>query len=236
MAYHGKRYQAAKGLIDNKKLYGFQDALSLLKNIATAKFDETVELSINLGVNPKHADQQVRSTVILPHGTGRVRRIAVFAKGDPANEAEKAGADIVGAEDLIEKIKNGFLEFDVAIATPDMMREVGFLGKILGPRGLMPNPKVGTVTFEVTRAINEIKKGKLEFRCDKFGIVHTPSGKISWEHEKLSENIKAIVLAILRAKPATVKGQYLKSISISTTMGVGIKLDPKELRKLAEEG
>jgi large subunit ribosomal protein L1 len=230
-----KKLQQARKLVDKGKLYDVDEAFEIAKKMSYVKFDESVDVAVNLGVNPKHADQQVRSTVVLPHGTGKKVRIAVFAKGEKAIEAEKAGADIVGDKDLVEKIKKGFLDFDVAIATPDMMREVGPLGKILGPRGLMPNPKSGTVTMNITKTINDVKKGRVEFRCDSHGIVHVSIGRVSFPVEKLRENFKAFFSAILKAKPPAVKGQYVKKIAISTTMGCGIKVDPKIARKIIEE-
>lgn len=236
MASHGKKFLEKSKLVDKEKLYDLNEALALLKQTSYAKFDESVEIAVRLGVNPKHADQQVRSTVTLPHGTGKTMRIAVFAKGEKIKEAGENGADIVGAEDLVDRIKKGFLDFDVAIATPDMMRDVGQLGKILGPRGLMPNPKAGTVTFDIAKTIKEIKKGKIEFRCDQYGIVHSAIGKVSFSDNMLYDNFKDFILAILKAKPAVVKGQYIKSIAISTSMGCGIKIDPKVTKKLVEEG
>lgn len=235
MKFRGKNFLEKQKLVDKHKLYDLDEALDLVKQTSYAKFDESVEVAVRLGVNPKHADQQVRSTVVLTHGTGKAVRIAVFAKGEKIKEAEENGADVIGGEDLIERIKKGFLDFDVAIATPDIMREVGQLGKILGPRGLMPNPKAGTVTFDIGRTIKEIKKGRIEFRCDQYGIVHSAIGKVSFSHKMLYENFKDFILAILKAKPATVKGQYVRGIALSTTMGPGIKVDPKVVRKLAEE-
>ncbi|MDK2821752.1 MAG: large subunit ribosomal protein [Clostridia bacterium] len=231
MPKHGKRYVEASKLIDDQKLYDPDEALDLIKKTATAKFDETVEVSAKLGVDPRHADQQVRGTVVLPNGTGKTRRVLVFAKGEKAAEAEENGADFVGAEDMAEKIQNGWLDFDVAIATPDMMAVVGRLGRILGPRGLMPNPKTGTVTMDLARAIKEVKSGKIEFRVDKTSIVHAPIGKASFPIEKLKENFQALMDAIVKAKPAASKGQYLRSISLSTTMGPGIKINPLKVAK-----
>jgi len=233
MAKKGKKYSEAAKKLDEQKLYSPQEALTLVKELAYANFDETVEVAVRLGVDPRHADQQVRGTVVLPHGTGKTLRILVFAKGDAAKEAQEAGADYVGDEDLVEKIQGGWLDFDVAIATPDMMGTVGKLGRILGPRGLMPNPKAGTVTNEVGRAVQEAKGGKIEFRVDRTGIVHVPIGKVSFEAEKLLENFNAFMDAILRAKPAAAKGQYVKSVSVSSTMGPGIKINPSEVSKLA---
>jgi large subunit ribosomal protein L1 len=211
---------------DRERLYDPQDALQLVKSLATAKFDETIELHVKLGVDPRHADQQVRGTVGLPHGTGKTRRVLVFAKGDKHKEAEEAGADVVGGEELAERIRNGWLDFDVAVATPDMMGVVGKLGKILGPRGLMPNPKAGTVTFDIARTIKELKAGRIEYRVDKTAIVHAPIGKASFDLEKLQENFSAFLEALIKAKPPAAKGQYLKSIAVSSTMGPGIRINP----------
>ncbi|MDI6792097.1 MAG: 50S ribosomal protein L1 [bacterium] len=235
MAKQGKRLKEAEKLIEKDKLYELDEAAALAKKIAGAKFDETVELAAKLGVDTKHADQQVRSTVVLPSGTGKKVRVVVFTKGEKVNEALSAGAIDAGAEDLIEKVQGGWLDFDVAVATPDMMRDVSKLGRILGPRGLMPNPKAGTVTFEVSKAIEEIKKGKIEFRADRYGIVHAPVGKASFSFEQLYANLKAVVQAIMWAKPAAAKGQYLRSLHLSTTMGPGIKIDPGSIRKAMEE-
>ncbi|KYO69292.1 50S ribosomal protein L1 [Thermovenabulum gondwanense] len=226
MAKRSKAYQEALKLVDRTKLYEPQEAMELVLQTANKKFDETIEVAVRLGVDPRHADQQVRSTVVLPHGTGKTKRVLVFAKGEKAKEAEEAGADIVGAEDLIAKIEGGFLDFDVAVATPDMMGAVGKLGKILGPRGLMPNPKAGTVTFDIAKAVKEIKAGKIEYRVDKTGIVHAPIGKKSFGAQKLLENFRALMESIIKAKPAAAKGQYLKSIVVSSTMGPGIKINP----------
>ncbi|WP_406677332.1 50S ribosomal protein L1 [Moorella sp. ACPs] len=226
MPKHGKRYREVSKLVDRQQLYEPGEAIALVKKTASAKFDETIEVAVRLGVDPRHADQQVRGTVVLPNGTGKTRRVLVFAKGEKAREAEEAGADFVGAEDLVEKIQGGWLDFDVAIATPDMMGTVGKLGRILGPRGLMPNPKAGTVTMDLARAIKEVKAGKIEFRVDKTAIVHAPIGKASFAEDKLKENFQALIEALVRAKPAAAKGQYLKSISISSTMGPGIKVNP----------
>jgi len=229
MAHVGKKFKAAAAKVDRAKRYKLDDALKLVKETATKKFDESVDAAINLGVDPKHADQVVRGAVVLPHGMGKSVKIAVFAKGDKAKEAQEAGADIVGAEDLAEKIQGGFMEFDKIIASPDMMGVVGRLGKILGPRGLMPNPKVGTVTMDIARAVKEQKAGKVEFRVEKAGIVHVPFGKASFAPEKLRDNFNAIMEVIFKAKPQTAKGVYLKNVTVSTTMGPGIKLDPAEL-------
>jgi len=233
MARHGKKYRANREKVDRSKRYTVDEALALIKSMAAAKFDESVDIAINLGVNPKYSDQMVRGAVPMPHGTGKTVRIAVFAKGDKAKEAEAAGADIIGAEDLGEKIKAGFLDFDAAIATPDMMKVVGVLGKVLGPRGLMPNPKTGTVTMDVTKAIRELKAGKIEFRVEKEGIVHCPIGKASFEQQKLKENLTALIDAITKAKPPAAKGQYYRAATITSTMGPGIKLDLTDLTGLA---
>jgi large subunit ribosomal protein L1 len=233
MNKRGKKYLEARGKVDRRKLYDLDAGIQLLKGTAVAKFDESVDMAIRLGVNPKHADQMVRGTVALPHGVGKTVRVLVFAKGEKEREAKEAGADFVGAEDLAEKITGGWTDFDKAIATPDMMGTVGKLGKILGPRGLMPNPKVGTVTFDVGRAVKELKAGRVEFKVEKTGIVHTSVGKISFDSEKLKENVLALMDVITRAKPASSKGTYLKSIAISTTMGPGIKLDSNSLRGAA---
>jgi large subunit ribosomal protein L1 len=235
MPKHGKKYLEAAKLIDRAKLYDPAEALELVKKTASAKFDESVEVSIRLGVDPRHADQQVRGAVSLPAGTGKNVRVVVFAKGDKAKEAEAAGADVVGAEDLVTKIQEGWLDFDVAVATPDMMGAVGKLGRVLGPRGLMPNPKTGTVTFDVANAVKEIKAGKVEYRTDKAGIVGAAIGKASFDVEKLAMNFKAFMDAIVRAKPATAKGVYLKSITLSTTMGPGIKVNPAKITVGAEK-
>ena len=226
---NGKKYEAALAKVDRNKRYRLEDAMKLVKETATKKFDETVDAAINLGVDPKHADQVVRGAVVLPHGMGKAVKLAVFAKGDKAREAQEAGADIVGAEDLAEKIQGGFMDFDKVIATPDMMGVVGRLGKVLGPRGLMPNPKIGTVTMDLQRAIKEQKAGKVEFRVEKAGIVHVPFGKASFDPEKLKANFSAIMEIIYKAKPQTAKGVYVKNVTVSTTMGPGIKVDLAEL-------
>lgn len=228
----GKRYREAIAKIDREKLYEAADALTLLKELPPAKFDETVEVSIRLAVDPRRADQQVRGAVVLPNGTGKDVRVLVFAKGEKAKEAEEAGAYMVGAEDIAEKIQGGWVDFDVAVATPDMMSVVGKLGRILGPKGLMPNPKAGTVTMDVGQAVKDIQRGKVEYRVDKTSIVHVPIGRVSFNTEQLMENYNALLDAIIRAKPAAVKGQYIKSLVISTTMGPGIKINP--LKPLAE--
>jgi large subunit ribosomal protein L1 len=229
MAHTAKKYKAALSKVDRLKRYRLDEAMSLVRETATKKFDETVDAAINLGVDPKHADQVVRGAVVLPHGMGKAVKLAVFAKGDKAREAQEAGADIVGAEDLAEKIQGGFMDFDKVIATPDMMGVVGRLGKVLGPRGLMPNPKIGTVTMDLARAIKEQKAGKVEFRVEKAGIVHVPFGKASFDAEKLKANFTAIMEIIFKAKPQTAKGVYVKNVTVSTTMGPGIKVDLAEL-------
>ncbi|HIT00548.1 MAG TPA: 50S ribosomal protein L1 [Candidatus Faecaligallichristensenella faecipullorum] len=221
----GKKYQDSAKLIDRNKLYDPEEAVELVKQTAKAKFDETVELSVRLGVDPRHADQQVRGAVVLPHGTGKTVRVLVFAKGDKATEAENAGADYVGAEEMVAKIQGGWFDFDVCVATPDMMGVVGRLGRVLGPKGLMPNPKSGTVTMDVTKALNEIKAGKVEYRVDKTSIVHVPVGKASFEADKLTANLRTLMEAIIKARPSTAKGVYIRSAVISSTMGPGIKLN-----------
>ncbi|MCR5715674.1 MAG: 50S ribosomal protein L1 [Lachnospiraceae bacterium] len=227
---HGKKYVEASKLVDRATLYEAADALALVKKTATAKFDETVEVHIRTGCDGRHAEQAIRGAVVLPNGTGKTVRVLVFAKGEKANEAEAAGADFVGAEDLIPKIQNdGWLDFDVVVATPDMMGVVGRLGKVLGPKGLMPNPKAGTVTMDVTKAINDIKAGKIEYRLDKANIVHCPIGKASFSEEQLTQNYEALMGAILKAKPSTLKGQYLKSVTLTTTMGPGVKVSTAKL-------
>ena len=222
----GKKYTEAAKLVDRMVQYDVAEAISLVKKTAVAKFDETVEAHIRLGVDGRHADQQVRGAVVLPHGTGKYVRVLVFAKGDKVAEAEAAGADYVGGEELIPKIQNeGWFEFDVVVATPDMMGVVGRLGRVLGPKGLMPNPKAGTVTMDVTKAINDIKAGKIEYRLDKANIIHVPVGKVSFEESKLQENIDALMEAIVKARPSALKGQYLRSITLATTMGPGVKVN-----------
>lgn len=228
----GKRYEEAKKLIEPGKRYSLKEAMELVEKSSGAKFDQTVDAAIRLGVNPKHADQMVRGSVVLPNGLGKTVRVLVFAKGEKQKEALDAGADYAGSDELVEKIKEGWMEFDRVIATPDIMGTVGKLGKILGPRGLMPNPKVGTVTFEVGKAVKEQKAGKVEFRVEKAGIVHSPIGKVSFGAEKLTENVVALMETIVKLKPASSKGTYLKSISLSTTMGPGVKVDPVDVRNV----
>ena len=220
-----KRFGAAKQLIEKGKAYDVNEAMALVKQTATAKFDETIEISVRLGVDPRHADQMVRGVVVLPNGTGKTQRVLVFAKGDKATEAEKAGADYVGGEEMVDKIINeNFLDYDVCVATPDLMRFMGQLGKVLGPKGLMPNPKSGTVTNDIANAVAEIKAGKVEYRVDKTAIVHVPIGKASFDAEKLAENFNTLINAIIKAKPSTSKGTYIKSVVVSSTMGPGIKM------------
>lgn len=227
MAKKGKRYAGALQKVDRTKFYDASEALTLVSDIAGAKFDETVEAHIKLGVDSRHADQQVRGAVVLPHGTGKTKRVLVFAKGEKAKEAEQAGADFVGAEELVQKIQGeNWFDFDIVVATPDMMGVVGRLGRVLGPKGLMPNPKSGTVTFDVAKAIDEIKAGKVEYRLDKTNIIHVPVGKVSFGGEKLTENFIALMDAIIKAKPAAAKGQYLRSITVASSMGPGVKINP----------
>ena len=231
MAKKSKKYVEALNKIDRTRLYDATEALSLVAEVATAKFDETVEAHIKLGVDSRHADQQVRGAVVLPHGTGKTKRVLVFAKGAKAAEAEAAGADFVGAEELVQKIQGeNWFEFDVVVATPDMMGIVGRLGRVLGPKGLMPNPKAGTVTMDVTKAINDIKAGKIEYRLDKTNIIHVPIGKASFTEEQLADNFQTLVDAIIKARPAAVKGQFLKSVTLTSTMGPGIKINPMRLQ------
>jgi large subunit ribosomal protein L1 len=235
MANHGKRYRDARGQIDREHAYTPVEAVRMLKAFDGAKFDETVEAHFRLGLNVRHADQQLRGTLMLPHGTGRSVRVAVFAEGDKAREAEEAGADVVGSADLAAKIEGGFTEFDVAIATPDQMGNVGRLGRILGPRGLMPNPKTGTVTFDVGKAVGDAKAGKLEYRTDRGANVHVAIGKKSFDERQLVENYAALVDEIMRAKPAAAKGRYIRGITLASTMGPGVKVDPSRTRGIVEE-
>ena len=230
MAKHGKKYVEAAKLIDREASYAPQEAIELVKKAATAKFDESVEVAVRLGVDPRKQDQAVRGVVVLPHGTGKTKKVLVFAKGEKLKEAEAAGADYVGDTDMINKIQQGWFDFDVCVATPDMMAEVGKLGRILGGKGIMPNPKAGTVTFDVTKAVQEIKAGKIEYRLDKAGQIHAPIGKVSFDADKLNENLKALIDALLRAKPAAAKGVYLKNISVSSTMGPGARVNTTDFR------
>lgn len=230
MRKYSKKFKESFKAFDKAKMHDVTEAVEVLKQLPAAKFDETVELHVKLGVDSRHADQQVRGAVVLPHGTGKTKKVLVFAKGEKVTEAEKAGADFVGGEDMVEKIqKENWFEFDVVVATPDMMGVVGRLGRVLGPKGLMPNPKSGTVTFELERAINDIKAGKVEYRLDKTNIIHVPVGKRSFESEKLTDNLKALLDAVVKAKPAASKGQYLKSITLTSTMGPGIRINPNKV-------
>jgi large subunit ribosomal protein L1 len=235
VSVHGKRYRSARARIERERTYSPLEAIRLLKELEGARFDETVEAHFRLGLNVRHADQQLRGTIMLPHGTGREVRVAVFAEGEKAREAELAGADVVGSADLAARIEEGFVDFDVAIATPDQMGVVGKLGRILGPRGLMPNPKTGTVTFDVAKAVADAKAGKLEYRTDRGGNVHVPIGKRSFDERALLENYAALVEEIVRAKPAAAKGRYLRQITLSTTMGPGVRVDPTKTRDIADE-
>jgi large subunit ribosomal protein L1 len=230
MPKHGKKFQEAFKLVDAEALYDPSEAIELVKKTAPAKFDETVDIAVRLGVDPRKQDQAVRGVVVLPHGTGKTKRVLVFAKGDKAKEAEAAGADFVGDQDMINKIQQGWFEFDVCVATPDMMSEVGKLGRILGGKGLMPNPKAGTVTFDVTKAVQEIKAGKIEYRLDKAGQIHAPLGKVSFDAEKLLENFRALLDSLVRAKPAAAKGVYLKNVAISSTMGPSVRVNLTSFR------
>lgn len=225
MARHGKKYREKVALVDREKRYSVDDAVKLLRELRYAKFDETVQLDIRLGVDPRNADQQVRGTVALPHGTGKKVRVAVFAQGDKAREATEAGADVVGGDDLVKRIQEGFLDFDAAISTPDMMRVVGRLGKVLGPRGMMPNPKVGTVTMDVAGAVEALKAGQVEYRLDRYAIVHVPVGKSTFSDEQLADNIKALLDALAKAKPSAAKGTYMKSVALSSTMSPAIRIE-----------
>jgi large subunit ribosomal protein L1 len=230
MAKQGKKYAEAAKLIDSEALYEAKEAIELVKKAATAKFDETVEVAVRLGVDPRKQDQAVRGVVVLPHGTGKTKRVLVFAKGDKVREAEAAGADFVGDQDMINKIQQGWFDFDVCVATPDMMSEVGKLGRILGGKGLMPNPKAGTVTFDVAKAVQEIKAGKIEYRLDKAGQIHAPIGKVSFDDEKLADNFRALIDALIRAKPAAAKGIFLKNIAVSSTMGPAARVNTQSYR------
>jgi large subunit ribosomal protein L1 len=235
MSQHGKRYNTAKGSIDREETYSPVQAIRILKDGPEAKFDETVEVHMNLGLNVRHAEEQLRGTMMLPHGTGREQRVVVFAEGDKAKEAEEAGADVVGSADLAKRVEDGFTDFDVAIATPDQMGNVGKLGRVLGPRGLMPNPKTGTVTMDVAKAVREAKAGKLEYRTDRGANVHIPIGKRSFGERQLVENYAALIDEIVRAKPAAAKGRYIRKITLASTMGPGIHVDPTRTREIVEE-
>jgi large subunit ribosomal protein L1 len=235
MAKHGKRYRNSLDTVDREALYSPADAVGLIKGFGSAKFDETVEVHLRTGLNVRHADQQLRGTISLPHGLGKEMTVAVFAKGDKAREAEEAGADMVGAEDLAERVQEGFTDFDVAIATPDMMPVVGRLGRILGPQGKMPNPKVGTVTMDVSKAVSESKAGKIEYRTDRNAIVHLPIGKLSFDERTLLENYAALIDEIVKAKPASAKGRYLHTVTLTTSMGPGVKVDPARTRDIVGE-
>lgn len=226
MAKVGKNYQEAVKAFDRTALYEPAEALAVVKKVAKAKFDETVEVAFKLGIDTRHADQQIRGALVLPNGTGKTRSVLVFAKGEKAKEAEATGADFVGAEDMIAKIEQGWFGFDVVVATPDMMGMVGKLGRVLGPKGLMPNPKTGTVTFDVARAVKEIKAGKIEYRADKAGIIHAPIGKVSFSEEQLFENYRVLSETLVKAKPAAAKGQYIRSVTVSSTMGPGVRINP----------
>ncbi|MEL1135390.1 50S ribosomal protein L1 [Desulfitobacterium sp. THU1] len=226
MAKVGKNYQEAVKAFDRAALHEPAEAIAIVKKVAKAKFDETVEVAFKLGIDTRHADQQIRGAIVLPNGTGKTRSVLVFAKGEKAKEAEAAGADFVGAEDMIAKIEQGWFDFDVVVATPDMMGMVGKLGRVLGPKGLMPNPKTGTVTFDVEKAVKEIKAGKIEYRADKAGIIHAPIGKVSFSEEQLFENYKVLTETLLKAKPAAAKGQYVRSATVSSTMGPGVRINP----------
>jgi large subunit ribosomal protein L1 len=229
MAKHGKRYRAAAEKVEHERRYALKDAITLLKDIAFANFDETVELTMWLGVDPRKADQLVRGTIVLPNGLGKQKTVVVVAQGDKAKEAEDAGADFVGADDIIDKIKGGWLDFDALIATPDMMSKIGPIGRVLGPRGLMPNPKTGTVTMDVAKAVEETKAGKVEYRVDKTGVIHCGIGKVSFDSDKLEENTRALINAVMRAKPSTAKGRYVKKVNLASTMSPGILLDEMSL-------
>jgi large subunit ribosomal protein L1 len=235
MAKIGKKRRAALALVDQERKYTVEEAVALVKKAAQAKFDETVDLAVRLGVNPKHADQMVRGAIVLPHGTGQKLRVLVFARGEKEREALAAGADVAGADELVQKVQEGFMDFDRVIATPDMMGAVGKLGRILGPRGLMPNPKVGTVTFDITNAVKEAKAGKVEYRVEKAGIVHARIGKASFAEQGLADNAMALIQALIRAKPSTAKGIYLRSITLTSTMGPGVRIDPQSVMAKTEE-
>jgi len=235
MTQHGKRYRQIRGVIDREAVYSPAQAVRILKEADGAKFDETVEVHLNLGLNVRHAEEQLRGTLMLPHGTGREQRVAVFAEGEKAKEAEEAGADVIGSADLAKRVEEGFTDFDVAIATPDQMGNVGKLGRILGPRGLMPNPKTGTVTMDVAKAVREAKAGKLEYRTDRGANVHVPIGKRSFDERQLVENYAALIDEIVRAKPASAKGRYIKKITLASTMGPGIHVDPARTRGIVED-
>lgn len=225
MAAHGKKYRAARSRVDNDKRYELDEAVELVKSISFAGFDESIDVAVNLNVNPRHADQMVRGSTSLPHGVGKDVRVLVFAKGEKATEAREAGADFVGDMDLIEKIQEGWLEFDTTVATPDMMGQVGRIGRVLGPRGLMPNPKTGTVTFDVAKIVNELKAGRIDFRVDKAGIIHVPVGRVSFDSDKVVENVQAVLETLARLKPSSAKAPYFRTINISSTMGPGVKID-----------
>jgi large subunit ribosomal protein L1 len=229
---HGRKYREAAAVVENGRFYSPGEAMNLVKQTATTKFDSSIEAHVRLGVDPRHADQMVRSSVVLPHGTGKTRRIAVFAVGEKAREALDAGADVVGGEDLVKRVQEGKIEFDVALATPDLMGMVGRLGKILGPRGLMPNPKAGTVTFDISKAVRDVQGGRVEFRVDRFGIVHVAIGKASFDDDKLRDNFAALMDAIVRAKPQAAKGTYVKTVTVAATMGPGIHVDPVQASRL----
>jgi large subunit ribosomal protein L1 len=229
---HGKKYRAAAAQVDKSRLYSPQEAVDLLKKISYSAFDGSVEVHMRLGVDPRHADQMVRGTAVLPHGTGRTVRVLVFAQGDKAREAEEAGAEYVGAQDLIQRIEGGWLDFDVAVATPDMMGQVGRLGRILGPRGLMPNPRSGTVTFDVGRTVRDVKAGRVEFRVDRTALVHVPIGKVSFDDQRLLENLSTLMDAVAAAKPSGAKGTYIRSVHLAATMSPGIRLDPSAAQSL----
>ena len=233
MPRHGKRYREAASALEDGKLYAPAEAMALVRQTALTKFDASVEAHVRLGVDPRHADQMVRSSVVLPHGTGKTRRIAVFAQGEKAREALESGADVVGGEDLVKKVQEGAVDFDVALATPDVMGLVGRLGKILGPRGLMPNPKAGTVTFDIAKAIRDVQGGRIEFRVDRFGIIHVAIGKASFDDDKLRDNFAALMDAIVRAKPQAAKGTYVRTVTVAATMGPGIHVDPAQASRLS---